>query len=172
MRLAIVLWLTALVAGQEPRFRDRGLSLANGPTAWGDVDGDGWADLNAGGQLWRNKGGEGFERIADLTPGLFGDFDGDGHLDLFGFAGQTLLRGDGKGGFTSVDLGPLDRTVSSGAALGDFNGDGYLDAYVGGFESWGDDITYPDHLLFGDGKTLKLGWSDARYRARGVTACD
>lgn len=172
MRPTICLLLAALVAGQEPRFRDRGLSLANGPTSWGDVNGDGWVDLNAGGQLWQNKAGEGFERVADVTPGLFGDFDGDGNLDLFGFAGQTLLRGDGKGGFTPVDLGSLTRTVSSGAALGDFNGDGHLDAYVGGYESWGDNITYPDHLLLGDGKTLKLGWSDARYRARGVTACD
>lgn len=172
MRAAILLFLLALAVGQEPRFRDLGISLTNGPTAWADVDGDGWADLNAGGQLWRNKAGEGFERLADVAPGLFGDFDGDGHLDLFSFADQGLLRGDGEGGFTPVDLGDLPRTVSSGAALGDFNGDGHLDAYVGGFESWDDDITYPDHLLLGDGKGLSLGWSDARYRARGVTACD
>jgi len=170
-----VLQVALLLLAQEPApppFVALDLTLANGPAAWGDVDGDGWVDLNAGGTLWRNEAGAGFERLTDVAPGLFGDMDGDGDLDLFAFADQRLFMGDGEGGFAAVELEGLARTQSRGAALGDFDGDGHLDAYVGGYENWGDQVTFPDHLLRGDGEGLALAWSEARYRARGVTACD
>jgi len=63
--------------------------------AVGDVDGDGWLDLlvtNWGpDQLFRNRGGEGFELLTEAglgsdgwsTSAAFGDFDGDGALDLY-----------------------------------------------------------------------------------------
>lgn len=79
---------------------------AKGATAaaFGDVDGDGWADLALGGRGWRrllrNEGG----RFTDVTaqsgvgagPGeavtaaVFADMNGDGHLDLLlGRAGRV-----------------------------------------------------------------------------------
>ncbi len=170
----LLLLATTLPAApqEEPRFHSLGLDLNGGPASWADIDGDGWVDLNAGGQLWLNKAGEGFEHVGDVAPGVFGDFDGDGDLDLFAYGDQRLFHNDGEGAFTEVDLGDLKRTTSLGAALGDFDGDGHLDAYVGGYESWAEQVTYPDHLLLGDGKSLTLAWSEASYRARGVTACD
>ena len=54
--------------------------LSAGVVAWGDFDDDGWVDLYASGQLWRNERGK-FERIQDVPlegPGIWGDFDNDG----------------------------------------------------------------------------------------------
>ena len=173
--MSALLLLALLVqepAPAPPPFAPLDLALANGPAAWGDVDGDGWVDLNAGGQVWRNDEGAGFTKLADVAPGLFGDLDGDGDLDVFAFGDQRLFAGDGAGGFAEVALEGLARTHSRGAALGDFDGHGHLDAYVGGYENWNDQVTFPDHLLRGDGASLALAWSETRFRARGVTACD
>ncbi|MDA1265246.1 MAG: CRTAC1 family protein [Planctomycetota bacterium] len=181
--MSAALWLTTLaLVGQDPdptekpqialRFQALELAVSGGPASWADWDDDGWVDLNAGGELWRNVDGTTFERVGSAAPGPFGDFDADGKLDLFDFAGQRLLRGDGEGGFTPVELGELERTLSRGAALGDFNGDGHLDAYVGGYENWDEGITYADHLLLGDGAGLRVAWKEASLRARGVSACD
>jgi len=52
-----------------PSFRDRtaelGLQLANSQVCWVDVDNDGWADLCAGGVVWRNAAGMGFAKLAE-----------------------------------------------------------------------------------------------------------
>jgi hypothetical protein len=68
---------------------------------------------------------------------VFGDFDNDGHPDLFVPQNGTckLFRNDGTGHFTDVtahagDLAhPLGRATS--AAWGDFDNDGHLDLVVG-----------------------------------------
>jgi len=58
-------------------------------------------------------------------------------------------------------------------AGGDFNGDGFVDLYIGGYEDWDAGITYPNMILMNDkGRGFVLSWSETRYRARGVTACD
>src|ERR1043166_8518987 len=79
---------------------------------------------------------------------------------------------DGKR-FEEFPLPPLPKTVSRGACWGDFNGDGFVDLYIGGYEDWDADITYPSLILMNrNGKSFELVWTESRYRARGVTSCD
>jgi YVTN family beta-propeller protein len=64
----------------------------------------------------------------------WGDYDGDGDLDLYlsnyGTANK-LFRNDGTGTFTDVTSGPLGDTGNGqGAAWGDYDGDGDLDLYL------------------------------------------
>ncbi len=77
------------------------------------------------------------EAKSDTTANVsFGDFDGDGHLDLLLVKGRhwpivdRVLLGDGKGGIRkSYNLGEIaDRSYTGG--LADFNGDGTLDIAV------------------------------------------
>jgi len=123
---------------------------------WGDVDGDGYADLyvatfhNEGSkanQFFRNRAGkfalDGQEALrisTRSTASLFADFDNDGDLDLYvtsmptaGIAPCSLFRNDGGGAFVdlSQDSGacPGNLAGRSAAAL-DFDGDGLLDLLV------------------------------------------
>ncbi len=109
-----------------------------------DVNGDGKPDFLYGagtGMLVLNQNGK-FVLKADsgisYKPGkvgpALGDFDGDGHLDLFVPQADgkcKLFRNDGKGKFTDVtasagDLAkPIPGAVS--AAWGDFDNDGKPD---------------------------------------------
>ena len=76
-----------------PRFVALEQAVSGGPASWADWDEDGWVDLNAGGELWRNVEGKSFERVGSAAPGPFGDFDGDGKLDLiFGADVGPLAR--------------------------------------------------------------------------------
>jgi hypothetical protein len=101
------------------------------------------------------------------------DFDNDGFLDLFSYSTLKLFRNQGGKEFVPVDLPELPACVSLGACWGDFNGDGFVDLYVGGYEDWGNQITYPDLLLVNEaGVGFKLAWSNSEFRARGATACD
>jgi len=112
-----------------------------------DVDGDGRADFLYGagtGMLVLNTP-KGFVEAKNsgisYRPGkvgpVFGDFDNDGHPDLF--VPQTgackLFRNDGKGRFTDVtsQAGDLARPIGMAtcAAWGDFYNDGRLDLVVG-----------------------------------------
>ena len=124
--------------------------LSGAGVAAGDVDGDGWCDLFFAGldrpnALYRNLGGW---KFADITapsgvgcPGLdcmaavFGDLDGDGHLDLVVNTlgdGPHVFRNDGSGRFTDVTdaAGVRARTGGMSLALADVDGDGDLDLYV------------------------------------------
>lgn len=112
-----------------------------------DLDGDGRPDVLYGagaGKLFLNRGGK-FVAKADCginyRPGKvgpsLGDFDGDGHLDLFVPQADgrcKLYRNDGAGKFADViasagDLAkPLPGAVS--AAWGDFDNDGHPDLVV------------------------------------------
>ena len=134
--------------------------------AWGDYDADGAPDLfitnrpvwftgaDATNHLYRNDG----EDLGDPDSWLFedtttggmsddgygqgavwGDFDGDGDLDLYqanmavgGPAPNHLFRNDGAGVFT--DIGPATGTDDGGSARSvawvDYDNDGDLDLYI------------------------------------------
>lgn len=161
-----------------PGFRDRtselGLELANSKACWVDINNDGWTDLCAGGVVWENNGGKVFSKMAEgFGEVASADFDNDGFADLFSYSPIRAFRNTGGKSFEPVEMPELPRCVSMGGCCGDFNGDGFVDFYVGGYEDWDAGITYPDMLLMNEnGKSFRLAWSDARYRARGVTACD
>lgn len=176
--LGVLLGLSACAQQPGPVFRDRtaelGLELPNAAACWADLDNDGWPDLCAGGTVWKNDEGKRFIRIGGAAGAVVAaDFDNDGFVDLFSWSALRLYRNNAGGGITEVPLPELPRCVSRGACWGDFNGDGFVDLYVGGYEDWDAGITYPDMVLTNDqGGGFRLTWSEARHRARGVTACD
>lgn len=152
---------------------DLGLQLGNDQACWVDVDQDGWDDLVVSGVVWRNDKGKHFTKIGDVGLAVAADYDNDGYPDFFSWSQMKVWHNVGGKSFTEAPLPPLPPTSSRGACWGDFNNDGLVDLYVGGFEDWDKQITYPSFLLMNQGaKGFVLTWSDATFRSRGVTACD
>ncbi len=131
--------------------------------AFFDYDGDGRPDLylvNGApiegdrsraqpGMLLRNLDGTHFRdvtRSAGLAEAFYGlgaavgDFDNDGHTDLFvtGLNGDRLYRNRGDGTFEDVTkrMGLTDAGFGSSAAFLDYDRDGYLDLFVGRYVQW------------------------------------
>jgi hypothetical protein len=116
--------------------------------AVGDFDKDGRADLfvAADGQylLYRNNGDGTFTDVAEsagITAGdaqgraaAWGDYNGDGNLDLYvvNAGADRLYRNNGDGTFSDVsaDAGISDEAVGYAAVWVDVNGDGQMDLYV------------------------------------------
>jgi hypothetical protein len=123
--------------------------------AWGDYDADGFLDLyvsNSNAQndyLYRNSGDGIFALVVTgpvvssgghSTGCAWGDYDGDGDLDLVvantGDSGlgenNFLFRNEGGAVFTRVAEGPIanDGGRSNGVAWADYDNDGDLDLFV------------------------------------------
>ena len=174
--LSPLLHCTAFGQTVDVEFSDKteslGLLIHNGAACWADIDNDGWVDICAGG-VWRNNQGAGFTKIADADACVAADFDNDGFVDLFSWASLKLLRNNNGDGFTEFELPALPKTVSRGACWGDFNGDGFVDLFIGGYEQWEANITWPFVVLINEqGKAFRVARTEVGNRARGVTACD
>ena len=169
--------VSVVATAVEVEFADRTaelkLELGGEATCWVDLDNDGWTDLVSSGRVWRNLEGKGFAPLGEVANAVAADFDNDGSPDLFSWSHLKLFRNIGGKGFEEFPLPPLPKTVSRGACWGDWNNDGFVDLYVGGYEDWDAGITWPSVWLFNQqGKSFAVGPTDARFRARGVTACD
>jgi hypothetical protein len=123
--------------------------------AWGDYDNDGHLDLFLGGELersrlYRNKGDGTFEDVAEragvTNEGLrckgacWGDFDGDGYLDLLvsNFTGPPRLYHNNRDGtFTEVSdrMGiRLPARYGFSCWFFDYDNDGWPDIFIAGFD--------------------------------------
>ncbi|MCB5169033.1 FG-GAP-like repeat-containing protein [Streptomyces bambusae] len=139
--------------------------------AFGDLNGDGWADLagrNKFGQLWSSNSyesgakegvlvGAGWNAMTKLTR--HGDHNGDGREDLYARDTAGVLwfyPGTGTGTFgTRVKIGAGWNTMADLAAAGDLTGDGRRDLLAA--DTTGVLWTYPGNGKGGFGTRTKVG---------------
>ena len=144
---------TATAPAKSPRFKDvtdaagLGTNIKGDHLAVADVNGDGRMDVlySAGAGMLLLNTPKGFVVSKDCgisyTPGriapVFGDYNGDGHPDLFVAQKGTckLFKNDGQGRFADVTgaSGDLAKPIgwATSAALADFDKDGRMDIFVG-----------------------------------------
>lgn len=138
-------------------------------SSWGDYNNDGYLDILLTGRdsddnevaiVYENDGSGGFEEVVDLDlagvfnngtssdPASWGDYNGDGRLDIL-LSGQNtdgnriakVYENDGNGGFTEVTDANLTGVYESSVAWGDYNGNGRLDILLTGENAEFDFIT-------------------------------
>ncbi len=157
-------WVTAVYRnnadGSYSQVDTRFRAMAWSSAAWGDYDADGDLDIAINGgrlspfmfrgsaRVYRNDGGQFNDIGVDLDGGFqggidWGDYDGDGDLDLVMSGGTAPLgtrsfrvyQNDGGNGFSPVTQ---PTGLSNGTAFfGDYDADGDLDAFGLGLRSDG-----------------------------------
>ncbi|HLF33190.1 MAG TPA: CARDB domain-containing protein [Cyclobacteriaceae bacterium] len=117
--------------------------LANGSSDWGDFDGDGYLDLSIIGegpggvnnllQIYRYGNASVYADLSSLIPNVgqgsvqWGDFEGDGDLDLLvGSANQVSVVENSAGIFSNI-MYSIPGSGLMKARFGDLNADGGLD---------------------------------------------
>jgi hypothetical protein len=158
-------------------------------------------------RLYRNLGNGTFKDVTEVagvgghgygTAAIAGDFDGDGHPDLYvvNFGPNILYRNQGDGTFQDVteQAGVADPNTGIGAAFADYDRDGHLDLFVANYLTFDPDYklyfnpdAYPGPLSYqpelnrlyrnlGDGTfedvSASTGIQIAGHRAMSVTAFD
>jgi hypothetical protein len=117
--------------------------------SWADYDNDGLPDLfvsrvNEPNLLYHNEGRGVFTSVTngilvhDVSVGQgtsWGDYDNDGHLDLFVVnpnARNFLYHNNGDGTFNKITNGAIVTDIGNGHGCGwaDYDNDGYLDLFV------------------------------------------
>ena len=138
--------------GTFARVTTNAIALKSGNSqggAWADYDEDGLPDLfvsrvNEPNLLYHNEGGGVFRPVTngiivhDVSVGQgtsWGDYDNDGHLDLFVVnpnAPNFLYHNNGDGTFTKITNGAVVTDIGNGhgCAWADYDNDGHLDLFV------------------------------------------
>ena len=165
--------VTSISLSDSSQFRQNTLAgLSNEASnswgiAWGDYDNDGFDDLyvaeyemNSGSFLYHNNGDGSFtkETSGVITTdggssiaGTWGDYNNDGHLDLFVAnntgAKNALYKNTGGGNFVKIILGDIAdySGYCHGASWVDYNNDGYLDLFVTDYMSTRFNLLYKNN---------------------------
>jgi len=154
--------------------------------AWGDYDNDGDEDLflvSAGGpltaaddelapsRLYENRGDGTFAEVADFPvtrvvgmSAAWGDYDGDGNLDLVLTGFNTLRLYRNEDGRLVRDPGfPSPKGFWAGASWSDFDRDGDLDLYVCGYVQYVPDITGKNRVSSQYGRKIPYTLNPSSY---------
>jgi hypothetical protein len=171
--IAAAAGLTARTIIGGDRTKQYILETTGGGAAIVDYDDDGWPDVflvngsdlkdpSSGeaptSHLYRNAGDGTFTDVT-AKAGIAGrgwgqgvcagDYDNDGHVDLFVtyYGDQQLYRNNGDGTFSDVTrrsgLSPANQRWNTGCAFLDFNRDGRLDLFVSAYVAYADAMRYP-----------------------------
>ncbi|WP_165231903.1 CRTAC1 family protein [Aquisphaera insulae] len=155
-----------------------------GAAAAGSYSYQGSADARNYCRLYRNNGDGTFTDVADSAGvrnerrakgAAWGDYDGDGHLDLYvSNAGSEnrLYRNNGDGTFTDVAraLGVAEPIRSFSCWFWDYDNDGRLDIYVTGFGASLSDIVASRLGQQGGGERPRLYRNEGPAGFRDVSA--
>jgi hypothetical protein len=156
--------------------------------AWADYDNDGWLDVFVGheetpSQLFRNLGDGTFEdvtrkadvgRVAFTKGAAWGDYDNDGHSDLYvsNYGEENFLyhnRGDGTFEEVGKRLSVEKPIMSFPTWFFDYDNDGWLDLFVASFAPSVTEVARGFLGLAPQAETMKLYHNDGKGGFQDVT---
>ncbi len=149
-----------------------GIKGADSTAAFCDFDLDGWPDLYARGNVYRNIEAQRFEHVGAMGQ-TWGDYDNDGYPDLIQPDGDMARIWRNKGDGSFEDLGKVCK-MPTGHCYGmvwlDFENDGDLDFHCVGYENSPVDGRFAND---GNGKFTEVWRTPGkRVPGRGLTTAD